>query len=133
MTEMNGVQHDPSEETAELMQRDLERLAARADEPSIRVQELVKAKIQPFDQQSHDQMIKSVDQLATDWVSQLEHSRQNNKAVEQLVLERAAKLRHDITVLHVLGAAARAEAARGDEVNSKLAQEIDKLGEDRAA
>jgi len=43
------------------------------------------------------------------------------------VLERAAKVRTDITALYLLGAAAQAEAKRGDEVNARLTDELDKL------
>ena len=48
------------------------------------------------------------------------------------MLERAAKVKADITALYLLGNAALAEAKRGDDVNAKLAHELDKLTEDRA-
>ena len=78
-------------------------------------------------------MIKGIDQVATEWVSELEHTRENSKKVEQLVLERAAKVKADITALYLLGSAALAEAQRGDDVNERLASELDKLSEERAA
>lgn len=131
MTEMNGFHHAADLDDAdELARRDLERLAGR--EPSIQVQELLTPSALPFDQKAHDLMIKGIDQVATDWVGQLEHSRQNSKQVEQLVLERAAKVKADITALYLLGSAAQAEAKRGDEINQRLASELDRLSEYRA-
>lgn len=87
----------------------------------------------PFDQQAHELMLKGIDQVAADWVCELEHVRHNSKQVEQLVMERAAKVKADITVLYLLGSAALAEAKRGDDVNAKLASELDKLAEARVA
>ena len=87
----------------------------------------------PFDQHAHDLMIQGIDQVATEWVGELEHTRENSKKVEQLVMERAAKVKADITALYLLGSAALAEARRGDEVNERLASELDKLSEERAA
>ena len=81
----------------------------------------------PFDQQAHELMLKGIDQVAADWVRELEHVRDNSKQVEQLVMERAAKVKADITALYLLGSAALAEAKRGDDVNAKLANELDKL------
>ena len=87
----------------------------------------------PFDQHAHDLMIKGIDQVATEWVNELEHTRENSKKIEQLVMERAAKVKADITALYLLGSAALAEAKRGDDVNERLAHELDKLSEERAA
>jgi hypothetical protein len=127
MTDMNGQQSYP-EVAAELLE-----LAARnAREPAIQVHEPTPPSLEPFDQQAHDLLLKSIDQVATDWINQLEHVRQNSKAVEQLVLERAAKVRADITALYLLGAAAQAEAKRGNEVNARLTDELDKLMEEHA-
>ncbi|WP_338821654.1 hypothetical protein [Bradyrhizobium septentrionale] len=131
MTEMNGFQHAVDLDDAdELARRDLERLAGH--EPSIQVQESLMPSALPFDQKAHDIMLKGIDQVAADWVGQLEHSRQNSKQVEQLVLERAAKVKADITALYLLGSAAQAEAKRGDEINQRLASELDRLSEYRA-
>ncbi len=127
MTVINGQQSYP-EVAAELLE-----LAARnAREPSIQVQESTPPSLEPFDQQAHDLLLKSIDQVATDWIKQLEHVRQNSKSVEQLVLERAAKVRADITALYLLGAAAQAEAKRGNEVNARLTDELDKLIDEHA-
>ncbi|KYK50095.1 hypothetical protein A1D31_22555 [Bradyrhizobium liaoningense] len=127
MTDINGQQSYP-EVAAELLE-----LAARnARQPSIRVRESTQPSLEPFDQEAHDLLLKSIDQVATDWIEQLENVRQNSKAVEQLVLERAAKVRADITALYLLGAAAQAEAKRGNEVNARLTDELDKLMEQHA-
>jgi hypothetical protein len=131
MTDMNGVPQHPIDldEVAE----DIKRLAA-AREPSIHVQEpTLPLGGKPFDQKAHDLMIKGIDQVATEWVKELEHVRDNSKKVEQLVLERAAKVKADITALYLLGSAALAEAQRGDDVNERLAGELDKLAEEPVA
>ncbi|UPK03148.1 hypothetical protein [Bradyrhizobium sp. 170] len=127
MTEMNGLPYEAGNDMDETV-RDIQRLAARNTE-SRQVQETLPPSALPFDQQKHDLMIKGIDQVATDWVSQLERSRENSKAVEQLVMERAAKVKSDITALYLLGSAVLAEAKRGDDVNERLASELDKLAE----
>ncbi len=135
MTETNGVSHQAINDLDELEQmavRDIQRIAAR-EHPSIQVQELLPPSALPFDQKAHDLMIRGIDQVATDWVGELEHARENSKKVEQLVLERAAKVKADITALYLLGSAALAEAKRGDGVNERLSAELDRLAEDRRA
>jgi predicted N-acetyltransferase YhbS len=82
---------------------------------------------EPFEQKAHDLMLKSIDQVCADWVHQLELVRQNSERIEQLVLEQAAKVKSDITQLHVLGKMAVAEAQRGDEVNQRLVSELEAL------
>ena len=120
------------DEAAEQVRRLAATSAAR--EPAIQVHEPTPSLGgKPFDQQAHDMMIKGIDQVATEWVGELEHTRENSKKVEQLVLERAAKVKADITALYLLGSAALAEAKRGDDVNERLVSELDKLSEERAA
>jgi hypothetical protein len=133
MSDMNGVRETDLDEADELARRDLKRLAARGLEPSIQVQESLPPSALPFDQKAHDLMIKGIDQVASDWVAELEHTRQNSKKVEQLVIERAAKVKSDISALYLLGSAALAEAKRGDDVNEKLTAELDKLAEYRTS
>ena len=134
MPETNGALSHPVDldETAE----EVRRLAATVRDPtaSILVQEPVPSLGgKPFDQKAHDLLLKSIDQVTTDWITELEHVRENSKKVEQLVMERAAKVKADITALYLLGSAALAEAKRGDDVNERLASELDKLAEERAA
>jgi hypothetical protein len=100
---------------------------------SLTVEEHPAPSVSPFDQQAHELMLKGIDQVVSDWVRELEHVRHNSKQVEQLVMERAAKVKADITMLYILGKAALSEAKRGDDVNAKLADELDKLTEDRVA
>jgi hypothetical protein len=130
MTEMNGLPQHPVDldAAAEQVRNEMQRIV-----PSIQVQEPTPRSATPFDQKAHDLMIKGIDRVATEWVGELEHVRDNSKKVEQLVLERAAKVKADITALYLLGSAALAEAKRGDDVNERLANELDKLSEDRAA
>jgi hypothetical protein len=130
MTEMNGTPEHPID--LDEVAQDIKRLAA-AREPSIQMQEPTSLGGKPFGQHAHDLMIKGIDQVATEWVGELEHVRENSKKVEQLVLERAAKVKAEITALYLLGNAALAEAKRGDDVNERLTNELDKLTEDRAA
>ena len=134
MPETNGVSHQAINDLDELEQmavRDTQRIAAR--QPSIQVQESLPSSALPFDQKAHDLLLKSIDQVASDWVGELEHVRTNAAAVEQLVLQRAAKVKADITQLYVLGNVALAEAKRGEGVNAKLAVELEKLAEDQGA
>jgi hypothetical protein len=127
---VNG--HDtgiPTEEQ-ELEQRDRERFAARqVDTKSISVFEATKA-APPFEQQTHTLMLESVDQLTNHWVKHLTHARENNKGLEQQVLERAAALRDQITRLHLLGVQVMKEAERGDQINAQLAAELDRMMEE---
>jgi hypothetical protein len=129
MTEINGFEAVDLDDMDAQARRDLQRLAAR--EPSIKVEESLPPSPLPFDQQAHDLMIRGIDQVASDWVAELEHARQNSKRVEQLVIERAAEVKSDITALYLLGTAALAEAKRGDDVNDRLTVELDKLAEYR--
>ena len=128
-TTMNGQALDLDElaELAKLTALNKQRITALA------VEEHPAPSALPFDQQAHELMLKGIDQVAADWVRELEHVRDNSKQVEQLVMERAAKVKADITALYLLGSAALAEAKRGDDVNAKLANELDKLAEARVA
>ncbi|MBO4222001.1 hypothetical protein [Bradyrhizobium neotropicale] len=87
----------------------------------------------PFGQREHDLLLGSIDHVAHDWVDQLQQVRRNSESVEQLVLARAAKVKADITQLYLLGSAAMAEATRGEQVNLKLAEELQKMTEERAS
>ena len=119
---MNGYCH-PTD--LEQVIADIKQLAASSHTaPSLRVQ---KPSQTPFEQQAHDLLLRSIDQVATDWVQQLTHVRENSERVEQLVLQRVSAVKAQITALYVLGNAAMSEARRGDDVNEKLATELDKL------
>jgi hypothetical protein len=109
---------------------ELERLAAPMGECVHEAAGL--SSTRPFDQKAHDLLLQSIDQVADDWVTELTHVRRNSEEIEKLVLQRASKVKVDITALYLLGNAALAEAKRGEEVNSKLAGELDRLIEQRA-
>jgi hypothetical protein len=87
----------------------------------------------PFSQREHELLLKSVDHVANDWVTQLQQVRHNSEALEQMVLQRASKLKADLTQLFLLGGAVVCEAKRGSDVNAKLTDEIEKLTEGHAA
>jgi hypothetical protein len=130
---INGIEAvDELDELEELAARDIQRAANRLPPPPSPVaDERPPPSSEPFDQQAHDLLLKSIDQVASDWVAELDHVRKNSEAVEQLVMQRAAKVKADITALYLLGHAALAEAKRGDDVNVKLAGELEKLAEQR--
>jgi hypothetical protein len=136
-------------EAEQLAARDAARLAARQPDPLVDgIADLVRRSehreygrapmtmaevAAPFSQREHDQLIESVDSVATDWVNQLKHIRKNSETLEQLVLERLSKLKSNLTELFVLGSTVVSEAKRGEEVNSKLTAEINKLAEEHPA
>jgi hypothetical protein len=95
--------------------------------PRVTITEPVKGK--HFEQQAHDLLLESIDKVAHEWVDELQHIRSNSEQVEHMVLERIAKIKNDITQLYLLGNAAMVEAQRGDEINTKLSGELDKLRE----
>ena len=99
---------------------------------SPRVHEIEAPSQVPFGQQAHDLLLRSIDRVASDWVHQLARFRENSERVEEIVLQRVSAVKAQITALYVLGGAAMAEAQRGDDVNHKLASELDKLTVDAA-
>jgi hypothetical protein len=130
---INGIEAvDDLDELEELAARGIQRAANLLPPPPSPVaDERPPPSIDPFDQQAHDMLLRSIDQVASDWVAELDHVRKNSEAVEQLVMQRAAKVKADITALYLLGHAALAEAKRGDDVNAKLTGELEKLAEQR--
>jgi hypothetical protein len=128
MTEMNGF-HPP---------RDLDDIAAEikqlvaAEQPSQRVQEIEPLSERPFEQHAHSLLQKSVDQVASDWVHQLEAARESTAHLEQLVLQRATAVKAQITALYMLGNAVMAETRRVRDVNAQLTRELEKLIEQAA-
>lgn len=83
----------------------------------------------PFEQRSHDLMLKSIDHVADEWIDQLHAVRGNAEKIEALVLERVARVKADITQLYLLGNAAMNEARRADSVTGQLANELLKMTE----
>ena len=128
MSEMNRF-HAP---------RDLDDIAAEikqlvaAEQPSQRVQEIEPLSERPFEQHAHSLLQKSVDQVASDWVHQLEAARESTAHLEQLVLQRATAVKAQITALYMLGNAVMAETRRVRDVNAQLTRELEKLIEQAA-
>jgi glutamate synthase domain-containing protein 1 len=81
----------------------------------------------PFEQKSHDLMNASVDRITQQWVDELGRVRDNTKVVEQMVITQAAKVKDELTRLHLLGVQAMREAQRGHEVSQHLAEELDAM------
>jgi hypothetical protein len=81
----------------------------------------------PFEQKSHDLMIKSVDRIAQEWVAELHRVRENTKIVEQMVIEQVTAVKNALTKLHLLGAQTMREAERGQNVVEQLADELDAM------
>ena len=81
----------------------------------------------PFEQKSHDLMIKSVDKIAQDWLAELKRVRDNTGILEQMVLEQVTIVKNALTKLHLLGAQTMREAERGHDVVGQLADELDTM------
>ena len=128
-TAMNGSTHHQAQDLGGLAARNKQRIDVLTASPQVLEHPAPSSK--PFDQEAHNLLLQSIDQVAADWVSELSHVRHNAEQVEALVLQRATKVKADITALYLLGHAALAEAKRGDEVNAKLADEPDRLAESR--
>ncbi|MBR0879664.1 MULTISPECIES: hypothetical protein [Bradyrhizobium] len=111
------------EEIADIVRRSKEREAAR---PTMAIADVAA----PFSQREHDLLLERIDHVASDWVQQLQSNRHNSEQLEQLVIQRLSKLKADLTQLFLLGHAVTIEAKRGDDVNSKLTDEIAKLAEE---
>jgi hypothetical protein len=79
----------------------------------------------PFEQKAHDLMIETIDRITTQWVDELVRVRDNTKLIEKMVIEHAGKVKDELTKLHLLGARAMGEARRGQEVLSRLGEELD--------
>jgi hypothetical protein len=124
---MNGSGGMPSEdEKAAVL--DIKSIQAREAAPRRTMAEIAV----PFAQRDHGLLLESVDRVTDDWVQQLKRVRHNSEQLEQMVLQRAAKLKGDLTQLFLLGGAVASEANRGDELNAKLADEIAKLTEEHS-
>jgi len=80
-----------------------------------------------FEQKSHDLMLASVDKITQAWIEELVSLRDNSKVIEQMVVEQAAKVKTEMTRLHLLGVQAMREAQRGQEVVQQLGRELDAM------
>jgi hypothetical protein len=131
MQTMNGVSAADTEDYSE---RDAARIAAREPLPLATADPVgfdLDPVVQVFGQKEHDLLIASIDHIAHDWTEQLGTVREHSKSVEQLVLERAAKVKADITALYLLGNAVVQEVKHGEAFNDKVGRELEKLIEGR--
>lgn len=81
----------------------------------------------PFEQQAHTLLLEGIDRITQQWVAELGHVRDNTKVIEQKVIAQAAKVKDEITKLHLLGIQAMKEAERGRAVSLKLEEELDAM------
>ena len=81
----------------------------------------------PFEQKSHDLMIRSVDKVAQEWIAELKRVSDNTKILEGMVLEQVTIVKSALTKLHLLGAHTMREAERGHDVVHQLADELDTM------
>jgi hypothetical protein len=98
--------------------RDVQRISAGQAEPT------QVTTVSPFGQEEHDRLVHVIGEVATNWVEQLKTQREKSEALEQLVLERAAHVRDEITRLYMLGHAAMLEAKRAADINETLKREL---------
>ena len=134
MAQVNGhdanQQHSTDEEAAITEIRELaSRMKTVGD--SVSVLERVKGDDLPFEQKTHTLMLEGIDKITTQWIGQLDHVRQNTHIVEKMVVAQAAKVKSEITKLHLLGVQAMKEAERGDEVTRSLGEQIDAMMEEQ--
>ena len=109
----------------------IDAMASRIKAPA--VVERVKDRGGHFEQKAHTLLVESVDKMTQQWVDELVALRANSKTIEQMVIEQSAKVKHELTRLHVLGAAAMREAERGHRVLQNMGDELDDMLADRAA
>ena len=107
----------------------IEEIRTMAGNLQASVVERVLDKGAPFEQQTHSLMLESIDRITQQWVSELVHFRDNSAAMEQMVIAQAAKVKDEITKLHLLGVQAMKEAQRGHDVLAKLAEELNTVTE----
>jgi hypothetical protein len=105
---------------------DIKAMAAQIRD-SETVIERVRDAASPFEQKSHTLMIESVDRITQEWVAELATVRENTKLIEQMVIEQAAKVKTELTKMHLLGVQAMREAQRGNEVMHQLGDQLDAM------
>jgi hypothetical protein len=128
MTQSNGHEFNALNATAaeETAINDIRALANQIREQPA-VVERVDDHGAPFEQKTHTLMMESVDRITQQWVGELGHVRDNTQVIEQMVIAQAAKVKSELTKLHLLGMQAMKEAQRGHEVSQQLAHELDAM------
>ena len=132
MTETNG--HDTTatalSNTEDEVINDIRELAQKIQQPT--VLERVRDPDASFEQKTHTLMLESVDKITQAWVEELLALRRNSEGIEQMVVEQAAKVKSEMTKLHLLGVQAMREAQRGHDVLQHLGEQINTMMEARA-
>ena len=132
MTQGNGHDTTATALSAEDdVANDIRELAQRIQQP-ISVLERVRDPDASFEQKTHTLMLESVDKITQAWVEELLALRRNSEGIEQMVVEQAAKVKSEMTKLHLLGVQAMREAQRGQDVLQHLGEEISTMVEARA-
>jgi len=127
MTQPNG--HDHGDAKAASIGDNIEEIQALANQlqsPTV-VERVPGDGSTPFEQATHTLMMESVDRVTQHWVAELNRVRQNTLVVEQMVIAQAAKLKDELTRLHLLGVQAMREAQRGNDVVQHLGDELDAM------
>ena len=132
MTQANGHDTTATALSAEdEVANDIRELAQRIQQP-ISVLERVRDPDASFEQKTHTLMLESVDKITQAWVEELLALRRNSEGIEQMVVEQAAKVKSEMTKLHLLGVQAMREAQRGHDVLQHLGEQINTMMEARA-
>jgi gamma-glutamylcysteine synthetase len=124
--QING--HDLSEEEENAV-RDIQRIQAR--EP-VTVVEAV-PETPPFEQEAHNLMLLSVDQLSQHWRNELQRASANATVMQEAVMQTCDRIKGELTRLHLLGALVRQEVKRGEDVCSHVDQQLEQMLEQRVA
>jgi hypothetical protein len=83
----------------------------------------------PLEEQSHLAMHAMVDKLVDQWVAEFARTREQTVVLEQMVISQAAKVKNEITRMHLLGIQTMREAEHAHEVNQHIADELDSMME----
>lgn len=89
--------------------------------------ERVRDSAMPFEQKAHSLLMESVDKITQQWVGELGQVRMNTETIEGMVTAQAAKVKEEITKLHLLGVQAMKEAQRGHEVTQYLGEQLETM------
>ena len=126
MPEVNGQQDSTIEAIG-----DIKEIAKGLNDKSISVIERVRGAGASFEQATHTLMLESVDKITQQWVDELDRVRENTRVVEQMVIQQAAKVKDELTRLHLLGVQAMREAERGSDLSRRLVEELESLMADQ--
>ena len=124
MTKPNGYDHGDDQQMAIDQIREM---AGRIPPSLTAPLERVDDRERPFEQKAHTLMLESIDRITQQWVGELGQVRDNTQTIEEMVLAQAAKVKEEITKLHLLGVQAMKEAHRGHEVTQYLGEQLETM------